>query len=395
MRGLYIFLLAILTFSIAYGDEFEDEFEDIVVIEKKNKAQDKKLEIDSEIKFNTSYNYAHDKPRNPRLNDFRGLSSLDLAIDTKIKYKINKNYKIKTNIKIHNDFIYQLESDKYKIVPVGYENEINVNELYIQGKLSESIDISLGRQIVPWGKSDAIRVLDVLNNTDNRQLGLIDIKDLKLGRSMSKIDYFINNWNFSAMLLHENRFSKMPQYGSDYAKPTLTNDEDQLDDIGIALSILGNLKGQDIGFYFTRQYMDRQNYYSSLIGFSYVKVINSFLFKTDIAYLEDTDTTDIVGGLEYTGFNNKTITIEIASKGDNTHFYGGVIRDFFNKSLLWSKSIYMINDKENIILRTNLDYAINDNYSVKLGFIIYRGDSNPLKLLKDNDRAFGEIKYSF
>ena len=391
MKIIFFLLLATFLFSDEFGDEFDDI--EIVKVEQSTK-KDKSLKIDNEINFKSSYNYAHGKPRNNKFNDFRGFSALDVALDTKIQYKISKNYKLKSNIKMHNDFIYQAKKDDYKTIPDGYENEININELYVQGKLSSNIDISLGRQIVPWGKADAIRVLDVLNNTDSRKIGLIDIKDLKLGRSMSKIDYYLDNWNVSTIVLHENRFSKTPQYGSDYAKPKPRKNKDIENQYGIALSILGNLKGKDIGFYYARQYMDNKNYYSNLIGLSYVQVINSFLFKTDIAYINDKD-TDIVAGIEYSGFKDKTLLVEIASKQEFTHYYVRLTRELLNKSLRWSKSIYMIDSMETLIMRTNLDYDINDELSASLGFITYKGEEKLFKLIEDNDRVFWSLGYSF
>jgi len=391
MKIVYFILLV----SFLVSDEFSDDFgsDEIIKIEKTEK-EDRKLEIDSDISLSSSYNNKHEKPINQILNDFRGFSALDVSINTNIQYKINENFKIKANVKANNDFIYQIKSKEYKTIPKGYENEIDVNELYIQGKISDNVDITLGRQIVPWGKMDAIRVLDVLNNTDNRKPGLIDIKDLKLGRSMSKIDYFVYDWSLSAIILHENRFSKIPQYGSDYAKPKPTHSKTPSDDQGIALSISRSLKGQDIGLYYVKQHMDNQNHYSDMVGFSYVVVVKGILFKTDVAYLGD-GAMDIAGGIEYSGFKNKVITIEIASKQDNIHYFARITKEFFNKSLKWNKSIYAVNDVNNMTMKTNLDYDINDELSASLGYILYKGDKNQFKLMNNNNRFFGTIKYSF
>ena len=48
----------------------------------------------------------------------------------------------------------------------------------------------LGRQIVNWGRSDTVRVLDVINPLDNREPGLVDIEDLRLPVTMARVDYF-------------------------------------------------------------------------------------------------------------------------------------------------------------------------------------------------------------
>ena len=87
---------------------------------------------------------------------------------------------------------------------------------YIQGSLTKSLDVKIGRQIVVWGKSDNIRVTDVLNPLDIREPGLTDIEDLRLPVTMSRLDYYIGDWSLTGIAIHEIRFNKRPEYGSDF-----------------------------------------------------------------------------------------------------------------------------------------------------------------------------------
>ena len=72
-----------------------------------------------------------------------------------------------------------------------YEWEVDFQEVWVQGSLLDDLDLKVGRQIVNWGRSDTLRVLDVLNPLDNREPGLTDIEDLRRPVSMVKADYYL------------------------------------------------------------------------------------------------------------------------------------------------------------------------------------------------------------
>jgi hypothetical protein len=139
-----------------------------------------------------------------------------------------------------------------------------------------NLDFKIGRQIVVWGKSDSIRITDVLNPLDNRTPGLIDIKNLRLGRLMSKLDYYQDNLKISAALLHENRFSKNPKFGSDFKASTDLPESkpgNNLKNTGIALSLTGEFSGYDLdvdegGGYFVTPYDLLNSKYFDKVSFT-------------------------------------------------------------------------------------------------------------------------------
>ena len=69
-----------------------------------------------------------------------------------------------------------------------YEWEADFQEVWIQGSVAQPLDLKIGRQIVNWGRSDTLRVLDVLNPLDNREPGLTDIEDLRRPVAMLKAE---------------------------------------------------------------------------------------------------------------------------------------------------------------------------------------------------------------
>jgi len=416
----------------ADDDGFDDEEENIEVV--KIKEDKKDFTLYGSISLSSHYNYSHDKPTDNQ-NDFRGFSSLKLSTNINFEKKFNDNYKIKSTIKAYKDFIYNLKNDEYKIVPKDYESDFDINELYLQGK-NNNIDFRIGRQIVVWGKSDNIRITDVLNPIDNTTPAMVDIKDLRLGRVMSKIDFYLNSWSLSTIVLHENRFTKDPKYGSDFKLQTvkdINEPSNSLKNSGIALSLSGNFTGEDIAFYYTNQYIDKpylkngilEYEKSNMYGFAYNKVINNFLLKTELAYFDNiryTSTTDtkkrldILLGVEFTGISDGSISFEVANKHifnyekalyslsdkylnkDEVQYAIRYTQSFINQTLDFTILATLFGEemRDGGFVRSWFDYAINDKFSTTFGVVNYIGGDKPnWESMKDNDRVFASLSYNF
>ncbi len=82
--------------------------------------------------------------------------------------------------------------------------------------MSSHLDLKFGRQIVIWGKPDSIRITDIINPLDNRNPGIVDIEDLRLNETMTRLDYYFGDWNLSGILIHEPRLDIEVVFGSDY-----------------------------------------------------------------------------------------------------------------------------------------------------------------------------------
>jgi len=410
-----IAILALGSIVLNASDGFDDDFggdEEIKIVEVK-KEKPKDFTYYGDVSFLSSYNYAHKSPANSNLNDFRGLSSAKISSNINLEYKINDNYKIKSTLKVFKDFIYDIKSDDYNTVPKDYDQDIEINELYVQGKINNKFDITHGRQVVVWGKSDNIRITDTLNSLDNTSPGMVDIKDLRLARVMTKLDYFVNTqWSVNTILLHENRFSKLPQFGSDYAPANetmannMTVDEPNksFENRGIALSANGNLEGQDVSIYYANQYVDNTEYRSNMLGLAYNKVLGSYLLKTEIAYFDNYDSDlidskiDSLIGAEYNGISEGSISLEIANKDDEIQYALRFTQSYINNTLDFTTlySGFGKDLKDGGFVRTWFDYAIDDKISTNFGVMTYQGGDNArFEMIKDNDRIFGSVKYNF
>jgi len=175
------------------------------------------LAVNGGIGLASSISYAHDAPP-PGRTDHRGLSRLKASADLRLDGRFSDQWQWRLAGKGFYDFAYRINghSNYTEDVLSLYEQEDEFDEVYIQGTPNRRLDIKLGRQIVAWGKSDTIRVTDILNPLDNREPGLVDIRDLRLPVTMTKIDWFTGQWNIGAIVVHEMRFNKDPVFDNDF-----------------------------------------------------------------------------------------------------------------------------------------------------------------------------------
>ncbi|MCY3673986.1 MAG: hypothetical protein OXG21_03365, partial [Rhodobacteraceae bacterium] len=100
-------------------------------------------------------NFSHDAP-NPGEYDHRGLSSMSTRLDLKLDNKIGDDFRLLLGGHLLFD---PIEPEQFQPAQnAGVSNfsdfEVEIDEAYLQGPLSDSIDLTFGRQIVVWGRSD-------------------------------------------------------------------------------------------------------------------------------------------------------------------------------------------------------------------------------------------------
>ena len=370
------------------ADEFDDDGfggeEEIKIVKQEAK---KDYSVYGNIKASTSYNNVKNK----------GISSAKLSTNTHFDYSINDNLKFKSTINAYVDNQTDIKDD----------NDIDLNEAYLRAKISSKIDFTIGRQIVVWGKSDNIRITDIINPMDLSTPGMTDIKDLRLGRFMTKLDYATSRtWNLSAIVLHENRYSTMAKKGSDYYIPMRfpSKPNNNIDNTGFAFSASANLQGSDIAIYASNDYVDNKTYKTNMLGFAYNIVKGSYLFKTEAAYFDNYDSDlvnskiDSLAGIEYTGFTDTTLSFEVANKNEQIQYALRATKSYINNTLDLTLlyNAYGKDLDEGAFVRVWADYDISDKFTSSLGFIQYQGAKNTQwEAWKDNDRLFASLAYNF
>ena len=328
-----------------------------------------------------------------------------------------------------------------------YEWDADVGELWVEGPLLPSLDVKIGRQVVNWGRSDTLRVLDVLNPIDNREPGLLDLVDLRLPVTMAKASYYPDShWAITGIYIPEIRFTIDPPFGSDFfpfaqpLPPQTVHSGFTASHPEWAASLTGNFEGWDISFHFASAYEDvpRLDPNALIPGGFQLKhsrvllggvggnyAFGSWLVKGELAALDGIDfaTTgkktrfDSMLGVEYYGIADSNIALEIVLRhlddfqNSMKGFPDFARQNTVETSLRWGADwwnarlhttalgvMFGAKAQDGSVLRFTADYDIRDALSFGVGIQIWlKGTENDgfLNPFKKNDRVFLRLKYSF
>ncbi len=389
---------------------------------------------------------------------YKGINQTQISLSLQFDAKLSDNWKLRISGDTFYDAIYDIKSNDYiDDVTDEYKTQLKLNDAYIQGRVTSDIDLKVGRQIVVWGKSDSIRVTDVINPMDNRQPGMTDIEDLRLSVGMAKLDYYVGEWNLSGMIIGESRTmieaparSEFFPVDNIFTVPggvpdpflELKNPNSTWRDMQYAMALNGVFSGWDISFY-SAYVLDQRWHFKTqpsptvplasvkrvvskvkMLGSAVNIAYGSWLLKGEVAYLDNLkfNTTtdekqrlDTLLGFDYMGISDTVLSLEVV----NRHIFDyeqqmqhqadfvdmnemqtamRVTHSFLNDSLNANilLSVFGSSWENGGFTRAWLEYDVMDSVVANFGVVEYTGGEKPLmQANKDNDRLFMDISYSF
>ena len=417
--------------------------EGITAVEDSKAASNEKKpwQFGGSITLGMAYNYAHEAPASGE-TDYRGLSRLRGKLNLELDADLPRNWRAHVAGNGFYDAAYQLNGrdDYTDAVLDDYESEAELGEAWVQGRLNHQTDLKLGRQIVVWGKSDNIRITDIINPLDNREPGMVDIEDLRLPLTMARLDYYFGDWGISAMAIPEIRFNKNPPYGSDFFPATSPLPTEQIPGDGdgnteYAVAANGIFSGWDLSLYWAQHFDDTAHLVTSagvpqlqhnrltMTGLAANVAVDNWLFKGETAHFsslsyaslpnETLSRIDTLLGVEYAGFRETTLSLEIANRHiigyDNAVSAEGIVEDEWQTALRYQGdfmharlhllalvSAFGDDLNDGGFGRYSVAYDLADALTVTGGIVSYEGGNHiPFSAIANNDRLFLDIKYSF
>jgi hypothetical protein len=408
--------------------------------------------ISGALFLGSSYNLRQHRPP-PGSAQYSGLSRLRVELDLQLDLELPRSWKARIAGRGFYDFAYRIHGrDNYTDEVLDlYQWEAEFTEVYLQGSLLRDLDLKAGRQVVNWGTGETFRVVDVLNPLDNREPGLVDIEDLRLPVVMTKLDYYIGDWDLSLIAVHERRFNEDPVFGSDFFPPLMglgLSDREPaqtLENTEWAVALRGILEGWDLGFFAARYYEDlprvefpgvvlvrgtpvplpTRHSRLTLFGSTVNVALGNWLLRGEAAYIDGleyfhrpdhkTSRLDLLVGLDYSGFTDTLIAFDLVDRrvhGWESSFLDApdftrrnsveiafrlqrdFLRDTLHVTLLavgFGKQL-----EDGSVVRLGVDYDLLDALSIGGGVLLYQtGDLPPLSAFGRNDRVYLQAKYSF
>ncbi|MDE0344336.1 MAG: hypothetical protein OXI66_00925 [Boseongicola sp.] len=390
-------------------------------------------------------NVAHDAPP-PFGIDHRGLSSMQSRLDLEADARLGSAWKAR----VEGHFWLDPAADRANggarrssEFSDAYGREAEIDEFFLQGPVSGNLDLTVGRQILAWGRSDLFRVTDALNPVDSRLPGLTDIKDHRLPVTALRLDRYAGSWSFSMIAIPERRFNKLPVPGSDFfvgaeAPPQRTSPDDAFGAPELALALNGTFPGWDISIYGARLFDDRPHIAPGPSGLPQLRhgritmsgaagnlVRGSWLIKAEAARFNGLRFSNAgartfsrltaLAGVEYSGFADTAIALEARNdhisdfddrlallpddrRRNETATALRVQRTFLNDTLdvTFLALTFGKTGELGAVRRLQFDYAWTDALQLSTGLVDYRsGGQTPFRGIGNNDRLFATLNYHF
>lgn len=450
--GLFIDISCLISFyfgccahlTAAPDDEFMQGFDDFEIdAQQQPVATGNRWQFGGNFALSSSYSYTLDSSDEEILKLYAGFSKLQTLLRVHTNIQLDR-WRIHAEGKGFQDWFYDHKGKSHfpESVLNAFDSELEWHDFYIEGRLIGNLDIKIGRQLLPWGRSDNIRLLDLLNPLDLREPGSTDIVDIRLPVSMTRIDYSHGPWSWNLIAIHEIRFNKTPVPGSEFQPriaPPLTEIKPSGDWAAErAFSLSGVFPGWDLSIHYAEVYEDEpyldltdpitpllKHAWLRMAGLAFNRIYGSWLFKGEVARLSgfnlatdpgaEHSRTDILLGLEYFGFRDSQIALETSVQ----HLHGwqsrfalppdNRLRNEWQTALRLNRSF--ANDQVNAILvallhgsqlddggivRASLDYTPRDGLTLSTGIVLFlRGDTPPFSELSDRDRILLGVKYFF
>ncbi|MBK7947489.1 MAG: hypothetical protein IPK00_01780 [Deltaproteobacteria bacterium] len=396
-----------------------------------------------------------------RSSDFGGLTRLDLDGFLQLDVKLPRDWLLRAEALGWYDFAYRIKGRGDYGGPVldVYEWQADAGEVYLGGPIHDRVDLTIGRKIVNWGRSDTFRIVDVVNPLDNKEPGLVDIEDLRRPRTMAKLDASSGPWTAEALAVLETRFDRNPPPGSDFypnlsrfaQAPGLivtfpTDDESNFSrKPGFAGRFEGNFSGWDFGLFGawvdeTSRVLDVEpatgarlegNRYG-MVGAAGNVTRGAWLAKFELAWLtdvrmlrpravgplpfwsDDKQRLDSMLGLEWYGPDSLTVALEIVNRQwldlpksrvlleffEQSTFETGlrISRPFFRERLDVTLLGVVFGERaqDGGLVRASGEWELTDSWKVEGGWLAFIGGPDKgIGNWDDNDRVYLELKYSF
>ena len=403
--------------------------------------------------LSASYSYAKDAPADKTQADWSGLTKLRPYFSLTWDAKLGENWKTRISGKAFYDLAYGMkDSETFSDEVLSeLEKEAELREIYLEGSPFGSLDVKLGKQIVSWGVANSLRVVDVLNPTDDREFGMTDLEDIRLPIAMTKLDYYIGDLKLEAVAVHEIKFNKSAPFGSDFNPSTQKINEvipeSSAENTEYGLALIGTFSGWDASLHWAQYFDDTAHFKITKVtfipGLGAVPTLEqrhsrltmggatlsipsgNFIWKAEAAKLQGMEfalvtdktfsRTDVLVGSEYSGWSDTSLTLEFGVQHlndfdvkleespdsqleDRIATTVSFMQDYINQTMHLSLVGMIIGKggQDGGLNRMSLEYDVMDAFSVTGGVMLYQpGENAYFQNLNENDRIFFEARYSF
>lgn len=382
------------------------------------------------------------------LNGFQ--TSLFIQADGKLSEKSN----FRVSGKYYHDSIYQIKSDvaHSKEERDQLRNRLEIRDFYFDYQADNGFYFKVGNQVVAWGLSEYLRVTDQINVEDQFAIAQQDLEDLRLQAPAALLSYRIKDWLIDTVVTYDADRNQIAPEGDEFDQfAPLRNNGFALDRqdtknmtegfirLSTALSsgdfqiVAGEFNDNNLSvdnitaLQSSEPIVNFNQNRMRMIGMAANWVEGAWLFYGEVGALYDVavrpnaqsffgqvdgwdqkDQTLAVAGIEYNGFSNLLLSLEIDSIHTRNHdsfmqapvdqisvgarFNWTALNERLRVVGVWNK----LANNWGRVSRLSIDYNWSDNLDLGFLWVDYNASQNSVfHAFRNNDVLQLQMRYNF
>lgn len=327
-----------------------------------------------------------------------------------------------------------------------------IREAYLEYSIGK-FEVRVGRQIIPWGKMEKIRISDIINPQDLREYISYDYEELKIGVDALQLNFFSDRMRFDLIWVPFFRSSRSPSPGSpwDFGYPYIPGSSGERVHVDLPVRSLKNselfakvsffLKWADIGFFGFSSFNDLPEVFlnteisdndaeyklkgefhkMSGVGFEFTKPVDFIILKGEMAFVKGfglksfgspgefirKDKLQFALGLDILLRGEFQFSIQFV-KEKAIGIMQGVIPDqllnmmtfkiskkFFRNKLDVSNFFFIMTNGSESYNRTKMCIYLTDELHLIAGTDIFNGNGDVFGKYKKNSQFWIKLSYMF
>ena len=150
--------------------------------------------------------------------------SLDLTLVPELNADFGNDWQLKSSLRIRaeaidglqiNDNVRDVYSDYSKPAQLNDGIELELREMYLQGTIGDTF-LTLGKQQIVWGKTDGLKVLDIVNPQSFREFILDDFDNSRIPLWTANIEHTIADWDLQFIWIPDQTYHSLPKQNGRY-----------------------------------------------------------------------------------------------------------------------------------------------------------------------------------
>lgn len=194
------------------------------------------------------------------------LQKLRSVVTFEPEYVFSSQLYIQGAVRAEYDLRYDLDDTYASRTDGAGQSRLQLREAMLVWSRN-NVDWNIGKQLITWGKTDGVRLLDVINPLDLREFILEDFEDAKIPLWMIDRRQYIHTWTLQTLAVFDYESTHFAPFQTDYYDrynhpsvldpyPEFRPDDFSLRDAEVGSRLSGAIRGVDVSFNYFYTYDD-------------------------------------------------------------------------------------------------------------------------------------------